>query len=78
MILLVCLLFQVVQATASNQCRDDVFLRRAYLTVTGALPSPEECVKFIDSSAPNKREALIDELLESELGIKYMQMHWGD
>ena len=78
LILLVCLLFQAVQATASNQCRDDLFLRRAYLTVTGALPTPEECVKFIDDSAPNKREALIDELLESELGIRYMQMHWGD
>ena len=73
-----CLLFPAMVVTAAEQCRDEVFLRRAYLTVTGALPTPEECVKFLDSSNPNKREALIDELLDSELALKYTQMRWGD
>ena len=54
------------------------FLRRAYLTVTGALPTTEEAVAFLDSNSANKREVLIDELLESELGLKDMQMRWGD
>lgn len=53
-------------------------MRRAYLTVTGALPQWWEAKKFIDSKNPNKREALIDQLIESELGLKYIQMHWGD
>ena len=78
LIFTLCLLFMAVQAKASDQCRDEVFLRRAYLTVTGALPTPEACVKFLDDKGANKREALIDELLESELALKYMQMRWGD
>ena len=78
LIFTLCLLFMAVQAKASDQCRDEVFLRRAYLTVTGALPTPEACVKFLDDKGANKREVLIDELLESELALKYMQMRWGD
>ncbi|MBR1961566.1 MAG: DUF1553 domain-containing protein [Alistipes sp.] len=78
LILAVCLLFSMVEATASNQCRDEVFLRRAYLTITGALPQPDECEKFLDSKDANKREALIDQLVDSELGLKYIQMRWGD
>ena len=78
----ICLLLPAVQAMASTsteeQCRDEVFLRRAYLTVTGALPSKEACVNFLDSESPRKREQLINRLLDSELGLKYMQMRWGD
>ena len=77
-IFVVSLLFTVAQTTASERCRDDVFLRRAYLTVTGALPTPTDCKKFIDAKSPDKREALIDTLIESDLAIRYMQMHWGD
>lgn len=66
------------QATASERCSDEVFLRRAYLTVTGALPSPQACEKFLDNESANKRERLIERLIESELGMKYMLMHWGD
>jgi hypothetical protein len=78
LIFAVCLLFSVAQVAASDQCRDEVFLRRAYLTITGALPQPSECEKFLDSKQTNKREILIDNLLESELALKYMQMRWGD
>ena len=78
LIFILCLLFSATQALASDQCRDEVFLRRAYLTVTGALPTPEECTEFLDSNNANKREVLIDNLLESELALKYMQMRWGD
>ena len=67
-----------VQIAASDRCSDEVFLRRAYLTATGALPTPSEALKFLDSDKPNKREALINYLLNSELYLRYMQMHWGD
>ena len=76
--IIACLLFSIVQATASERCRDDIFFRRAYLTVTGALPPSQECVKFLNSNDPNKRKALVDRLIKSELGLKYMQMRWGD
>ncbi len=78
LILIACLIFPMVQAAASDKCRDEVFLRRAYLTTTGALPTPKECIDFLDSKDANKRESLIDKLLDSELSLKYMQMRWGD
>lgn len=78
LVIVVCLLSTVIQTTASNKCEDAVFLRRLYLTMTGTLPLPQECTKFIDSDNPNKREALVDQILESEAYLKYMQMRWGD
>ena len=78
LIIVACLFFPAIQAVASSQCSDEVFLRRLYLTVTGALPTPQERVEFLDSKEADKREKLVDKLLESELGLKYMQMRWGD
>ena len=62
-LLVVSLLFPIVQVTASVRCSDEVFLRRAYLTITGALPTPKQATEFIDSTNADKREALIDELI---------------
>ena len=75
---MVCLLSVTIQAIAAEKCSDEVFLRRAYLTITGALPGSQECIKFLDSTDPKKREKLVNRLINSELGLKYMQMHWGD
>lgn len=78
LIIVACIIAPIVQAVASEQCRDEVFLRRAYLTVTGALPSPQESAKFLDDSRPDKREKLINRLLNRELALQYTLMHWGD
>ena len=77
-LLAISLLFSVTQVVASVRCSDEVFLRRVYLTVTGALPTPQQAVEFLEDQSSDKREALIDKLLQSELGLKYMQMRWGD
>lgn len=77
-LLAISLLFSVTQVVASVRCSDEVFLRRAYLTVTGALPTPQQAVEFLEDQSSDKREVLIDKLLQSELGLKYMQMRWGD
>lgn len=44
---------------------DREFLRRIRLDLTGRLPSPQEVRKFVSDSAPDKRAALIDELIGS-------------
>lgn len=62
----------------SAQCSDEVFLRRAYLAVTGSLPTAQTCERFLDDDNFNKRERLVSRLVNSELSFKYMQMHWGD
>ena len=74
----VCLVLPLTHTAAAEVCSDEVFLRRAYLTVTGALPTPDKCLRFLESNNYDKREKLIDELLRSELYLRYMQMHWGD
>ena len=78
LIIALCLLFPTMQAAASSRCSDEVFLRRLYLTVTGALPTTQQTVKFLDSKDANKREKLVNQVIESELALKYMQMRWGD
>jgi len=42
---------------------DEEFLRRVCLDLTGVIPTAEKARAFLDSSDPNKRAILIDELL---------------
>ena len=49
--------------TPSPLASDDEFLRRAYLDITGVIPSADKARAFLDDSAPDKRAKLIDELL---------------
>jgi hypothetical protein len=50
----------------SPRCSDEEFLRRAYLDVTGKVPTAEKASAFLDSKEPNRRGRLIDELLASK------------
>lgn len=47
----------------SPRCDDAEFLRRAYLDLTGVIPTADKARAFLDSTDPDKREKLIDELL---------------
>src|SRR5947208_14039548 len=42
---------------------DAEFVRRAYLDITGVIPTADKAAAFIDSKDPGKRSKLIDELL---------------
>ena len=59
-------------------CSDAVFVRRAYLDLTGKLPSADEAKAFIQSPDKNKRVALIDRLLEQSTHFDYWAMKWSD
>ena len=52
---------------------DHVFIRRAFLDIVGLLPEPEKVAEFVKDQHPNKRERLIDELLNDH--HNYTQ-HW--
>ena len=45
---------------------DAVFLRRVYLTVAGRIPGIAEARRFLRDKAKDKRERLIDALLDSD------------
>ena len=44
---------------------DAMFLRRVSLDITGTLPTPEEIRSFLADESPNKRQAKIEQLLQS-------------
>ena len=59
-------------------CSDAVFLRRAYLDVIGTLPTAQEARTFLKDKSPNKRLALIEQLMERDEYADYWAMKWGD
>jgi hypothetical protein len=55
--------FREIGISPSGLCDDATFLRRAFLDVTGTLPTVEQARVFLDSKDPAKRAKLIDRLL---------------
>jgi hypothetical protein len=62
----------------ANLCSDAVFVRRAYLDAIGTLPTAQEVRTFLMNQDPNKRNALIDRLLEREEFADYWSMKWSE
>lgn len=62
----------------ANPCSDGVFLRRAFLDLTGTLPTYEEAAAFLSDPSPNKRAGLVDKLLERPEFTDYWGMRWAD
>lgn len=61
---------QIPHAPLAN---DYEFCRRIYLDLTGRIPTAEQLKSFVNNPAANKRDRLIDELLESQAWVE----HWG-
>lgn len=57
---------------------DDLFVRRVYLDVIGRIPTREEFARFAENARPDKREALIDELLLSPGFASNLFNYFGD
>lgn len=57
---------------------DATFLRRAYLTTIGVLPTADEARAFLSSKDENKRAALADELVQRSEFADYWALKWAD
>ncbi|MFT5124400.1 MAG: hypothetical protein ACI9QL_002812 [Candidatus Omnitrophota bacterium] len=57
---------------------DGTFLRRAYLTVIGRVPTKEEAQAFLDDRDVNRREKLIDRLFEHDGYVHHMFNYYAD
>jgi hypothetical protein len=67
-----------LQLLPAELAGDETFLRRVYLDVTGTLPTADEARRFLDSTAPDKRARLIDELLERDDYAFFWALKWAD
>lgn len=64
--------------TANPKTTDAQFVRRIYLDITGTIPSYQQTTKFFTSTDPDKRTALIDELLNSDGYARHSFNYWAD
>ena len=60
----------------SPVCDDATFLRRVSLDIGGRLPTDEEATAFLASTAPDKRELVIDDLLRSPDYADFFANKW--
>ena len=67
-----------LRMTPSEVCSDEVYLRRAFIDVTGTLPTVEEYNAFMADSSPDKRAKLIDELLSRKEFTELWVMKWAE
>ena len=57
---------------------DEEFLRRAYLDLTGLLPTPDQVLTFLADTDPSKRDELIDSLIGTEEFADQWAYHYGE
>ena len=64
----------------SELCTDEEFVRRVYLDLTGLPPTPDQARAFLNdkTASKQKREKLIDALLESEEFVDQWTHKWAD
>jgi hypothetical protein len=62
----------------SEPCADGQFVRRAYLDITGTLPTPQQVAEFLADTGADKRDKLIDRLLETPEYAYYFANKWAD
>ena len=63
---------------SSPRCSDSDFIRRAYLDLIGAPPTADEARRFLSARHPQRREKLIDELLERREFVDFWSYRWAD
>ena len=60
------------------EASDSVLVRRLHLALAGRLPTPDEARAYVNSTAPDKYEALVGTLLDSDNFVDYWTMLWSD
>ncbi|MCS6851853.1 MAG: DUF1553 domain-containing protein [Gemmataceae bacterium] len=70
--------WQELGIVPSELCSDEQFIRRAYLDITGTLPTPDQVRAFVASADPKKRDQLVDQLLETKEYAYFFANKWAD
>ncbi|TWT94605.1 DUF1549 domain-containing protein [Stieleria varia] len=61
----------------SPRCDDATYVRRATLDIAGRLPTPDEAKAFVADTTADKRERLVNRLLEDEDYAEYFARKWS-
>lgn len=69
---------QELRIVPSALSTDEQFLRRVTIDLTGKLPTPDEYAQFISDSDDNKREKLVDALLQRDEFGELWAAQWGE
>ena len=64
--------------TPAGLTTDWEFIRRVTLDLTGRIPTPARVLAFVNDPSPDKRSALIEELLGSTQWVDKWTMYFGD
>ena len=62
----------------SPEADPHTLLRRLHLDLTGLLPTAEEALQFLNDASPQKRDALIDRLLETDSHARFWALKTAD
>ena len=62
----------------SEICSDSDFLRRAFLDITGTLPTPDQTRRFLTDKSPTKRQKTIESLIIQPEYADMWAMRWAD
>ncbi|MGJ8643519.1 MAG: PSD1 and planctomycete cytochrome C domain-containing protein [Luteolibacter sp.] len=62
----------------SGIASDEAFLRRAFLDIIGLPPTLEDREKFLADASPDKRNKLVDELIDREEFTEMWVMKWAE
>lgn len=57
---------------------DEVFLRRAYLGITGQIPAAKVVIEFLADANPDKRAALVNQLADSPEASEHLFQHFAE
>lgn len=70
--------WETLRLLPSELCDDPTFVRRAYLDLTGSIPTAEQAQQFVQDTNPAKRGALVDRLIETPEFASYWALKWAD
>lgn len=67
-----------LQIAPAGPASETDFVRRAYIDALGVLPTADEVFRFVMDRSPDKRDKLVDELLDRPEYVDYWSYKWSD
>ncbi|TWT59148.1 hypothetical protein KOR42_25370 [Thalassoglobus neptunius] len=69
---------QKLNITPSEICSDHVYLRRVTTDLCGRVPSPDEVQQFLDDPSPDKRQEVVERLIQEPDFADHWANKWMD